>query len=142
MNIIGLSIALVLIPGQSDAQASEKYAIAAKAKLIVVGRLVNVTRIPWFDGWHIEGDLLVDEVMFGGARKAGSKLGYSFTCSCCTAWPPPNVDATVKNAGIWFLIPADQSSWNSAGSCSDPGWRPFEAKAAFAAFLRDRQKRH
>jgi hypothetical protein len=135
---IRVCVVAVLISSEWSAGATEKLTIAAEAKMVVVGRLLDATRIPWFDGWHIKGDLLVEEVLFGSGEKAGSKLAYSFRCSCCAMWPPPDVSATLKKPGVWFLAPRDGTGFTSAGSCSDPGWRPIETRGAFGALLRGR----
>jgi hypothetical protein len=119
--------------------ATEKYEIASTAKRIIVGRLVNAQQIPFERGWDIKGNVIVQEVLFGDVE-VGRKIPYRFRCSCCVKSPAPNLGATVMRVGVWFLLPADSNMWTSAGSCSDPGWRPIEERQAFADFLKKRKK--
>jgi hypothetical protein len=129
----------VLLAVGGNSGAVEKYAIAADAKCVVVGRLVNAQQTPIAGGWDITGQVFVEDVLFGKVER-GSRIPYRFRCSCCVKSPAPDLDSTVKNTGIWFLLPAPQSTWTSAGSCSDPGWRPVQERRSFSEFLKHRQE--
>ena len=133
-----LFAAALLIGG--DAVATEKYAIASDAKCVVVGRLVNAQQTRTPGGWDIAGEVLVQEVLFGEVER-GSRMHYHFRCSCCIRSGAPYLDSTLRIVGVWFLLPEPQNRWTSAGSCSDPGWRPMGDRQSFVDFFKKRQEK-
>lgn len=133
-----LGLAAALAFGPQISLGVEKYAIAADAKLVLVAELRNVRKIPTTDGWRIEGRVVIREALDGAAPR-GQKLEYRFLCSCCPRSPSPDLKAMTSRPGLWFLIPANRSVWTSAGSCTDPGWRPIEERGAFETFLKERK---
>jgi hypothetical protein len=133
---LGLVAALALSP--QALRGVEKYAIAADARLVAVANLSRVKKIPIAEGWRIEGWLVTDEILYGAAQRF-QKLEYRFSCTCCPALPSPDLKPMTSRSGLWFLIPAGGRSWTSAGSCSDPGWRPIEERTVFEGFLKKRK---
>jgi hypothetical protein len=97
--------------------ATEKYWIVHEARLIVVGTLHPHPEFifPWFDGWHIDGTIDVDEVVFG--TKPPGPIKYVWTCkySMCRDWRAifayRRLPADMKEKGIWFLKPLDDHTW-------------------------------
>ncbi|MBI5083758.1 MAG: hypothetical protein HZB13_04065 [Acidobacteria bacterium] len=118
------------------ADGAEKYSIAAEAKVVVVGKLGHVKETAVVAGWRIEGTIAATKVIFGVAGD-GRKMSYEFLCSCCPKAKAPSVKMMTRQEGLWFLIPKGRG-WTSAGSCTDPGWRPLEERAAFEEFYRKR----
>lgn len=116
------------------AHAVEKYAIASDAKIIIVGKLAHVKKTSIAGGWRIEGAIIPSEVL-SGTIETNQRLAYDFLCSCCPKAPSPDLDMMTKGQGLWFMIPRDGKRWTSAGSCSDPGWRPSSERSAFEAFI-------
>jgi hypothetical protein len=53
-----IAIAVLLLITTIMLNATEKYSI-------VVGTLHPYPIFPWFDGWHLNGTIEVDEVLFG-----------------------------------------------------------------------------
>ena len=52
--------------GFSFLGATEKHWIAHEAQVIVVGTFKSSPTWLWFDGWHINGVITTDEVLYGG----------------------------------------------------------------------------
>src|SRR5687767_10482374 len=105
-------LALTCIPALL---AVEKYWIAAQADVVVVGKIRLTSEYRWFDGWHLNGDIRVDELLLG-KLSVGSHLAFRFTCSCCPLWPPPHKQFT-NEQGVWLLKRRDNRSWQTAGDC-------------------------
>jgi hypothetical protein len=51
--------------GFSFLGATEKHWIAHEAQVIVVGTFEPSPTFLWFDGWHINGVITIDEVLYG-----------------------------------------------------------------------------
>jgi hypothetical protein len=136
---IGFFVALSMFGlGIQAAHATEKYAIAAEAKVVVAGKLFNAARTETSRGWRLDGVIVPSEVLYGTTDpKQGLK--FRFLCSCCQKTPARQVDAITKNMGLWFLIPAEGNRWTSAGTCSDPGWRPMADRSAYMDFFNKRR---
>jgi len=112
--------------------------MARSAQLIVVGKLQRVTGLPWFGGWRFSGEVKVEGVLWGRAE-IGQALPYRFVCSCCSFWPRPRVEDLAGSSAIWFLDKQDDGGWRSAGTCSDPGYRPLTDLEDMRQFLRTRR---
>ena len=121
----------------SFAFGTEKYSIASQAELVVVGKIENVTAYPWFGGWRFAGDIVPREVLFG-RTDLGASIPYEFVCSCCPFWPKPEFVKLTVTTGIWFLNKS-KGHWETAGNCSDPGYRSIVDLKAFRAYLSRRQ---
>jgi hypothetical protein len=96
--------------------ATEKYWIVHEATLIVVGTLHSYPVFPWFDGWHLNGTIEVDEVVFG--TKPPEPIAYRWS----ERYPhsPLNINWRfvfsgcpdfLKEKGMWFLRPIDDRTW-------------------------------
>ena len=99
--------------------ATEKYSIVGLAKLIVVGTLHPHPEFifPWFDGWHIDGTIDADEVVFG--TKPSGPIKYEWSCkySMCDSraiFASRHLPAALKEKGIWFLKPLDDHTWQGS----------------------------
>jgi hypothetical protein len=42
---------------------------------------------------------------------------------------------------VWFLVAKKQGTWQSAGGCSDPGYRPITYRDDMRTFLRQRKEK-
>jgi len=114
---------LFVLLARGSLSGTERSAIVRSAKVIVVGRAQGLRSFPWLDGWHVTGSILVETVL-AGKVVPGEMLKFEFVCSCCSMWTPPDT-SYIRDAGVWFLVPANKGTWRSAGSCSDPGYRPL-----------------
>jgi len=123
MTLTRLFVVLWTFGAVSLSMGTERSAIVRSASTIVVGTMRDVRMLPWFDGWHISGSIVVETALMGSIA-ARDKLSFRFVCSCCPLWPRPDT-AYTREKGIWFLVPSGQGTWGSAGSCSDPGYRPL-----------------
>jgi hypothetical protein len=131
-------LACLLLLSGDPSFGAEKYSIAEGAGLVVVGRLTNFTSVRRAGEWHFTGTIVTEEILFGSLT-ASRDLSYRFACSCCPSPRQPPMQALAKERGLWFLIRVDGSeAWESAGSCSDPGFRPLTYLEDIRKFLRFR----
>lgn len=128
--------ALVFLIGACPLFPAGKYAIASEAKLIVVGTMSTLKVARSGEAWSLSGTLTVRQVLSGKASR-GEKLSFGFNCTCC-AQTRPTTSFLENKPGIWFLIAESPTRWTSAGSCTDPGWRPIEELSSFEAYLKKR----
>lgn len=116
----------------------EKYSIAEDSELVVVGRLTNFSSVRRDGGWLFTGTIVAEEILFGPVT-APRNLAYRFACSCCPSLRQPPMQALARERGLWFLtLIRGSEAWESAGSCSDPGFRPIVALEEMRRFLRSR----
>ena len=123
----------------SQAFGTEKYAIAADASAVIVGELGDVKKRPSLNGWRLSGKIKIIASLHA-KNSLPSTVTFSFVCSCCRLWPPPDTSFLTGTPGLWFLIPNDDGTWTSAGSCSDPGWRPIQDRVKFEKFFNERKR--
>jgi hypothetical protein len=109
------------------ASGTDKRAAALSAQIIVVGKLDDLRGFPWVDGWHTSGTIRVQEVL-KGTLTPGTALPYRFVCSCCHFWPRPGTREMFQEMGIWMLNRNKEGMWESAGNCSDPGFKPLSER--------------
>jgi hypothetical protein len=117
--------------------ATEKRWIAHEAQVIVVGRFKPSPTWLWFDGWHINGVITVDEVLYG--REMPRQLNFQFVCkwdNYCQRWPPPHYPAFTLQQGLWFLRRIHQNTWESADGFSDTGFRYLSNRAYWEDYIR------
>jgi hypothetical protein len=111
-----LTVAALLLVTSGTVNAVEKYWIVHEASLIVVGTLHSYPVFPWFDGWHLNGTIEVDEVVFG------TKPPGPITYRSSQKYPqsPMSIDWRslfsgrpdfLKEKGMWFLRPIDGRTW-------------------------------
>jgi plasmid stabilization system protein ParE len=118
-------------------RATEKRWIAHQAQAIVVGALNATWTYPWFDGWHADAVITVDEVLYGGTLPR--QMNLRAACKWenrCQAWPPPRYSEFLSEKGIWFLRRVDQNNWESANGFSDTGFRPLSSRAYWENYIR------
>jgi len=123
----------------SGAFGAEKYSIASDASAVIVGELSNVKRWPSLRGWRLTGTITVNSEIYV-KNSLPRTLAFNFVCSCCPLWPPPETSFLTAGPGLWFLIPSPDGGWTSAGSCSDPGWRPLRERRNFEEFFKGRRR--
>ncbi len=116
MSIHRLTVAALFLITTSTLNATEKYWIVHEASLIVVGTLHPYPMFPWFDGWHLNGTIDVDEVLFG--TKPHGPLTYRWSDKYPKS--PLSIDwhfvfsglpPYLKEKGMWFLRPIDDRTW-------------------------------
>ena len=66
-----LGLAAPPLPGR------EKWSLIPISDAIICGRMELMWRLPWFDGWHMWGTLLVERVLKGQLRE-GAEISYRF----------------------------------------------------------------
>ena len=123
----------------SQVFGTEKYAIAAGASAVIVGELSDVKKRPSLDGWRLSGKIRIIASLHA-KDSLPRTLSFSFVCSCCRLWPAPDTSFLTGTPGLWFLIPNQDGTWTSAGSCSDPGWRPIQDREKFEQFFKERKR--
>ena len=114
--------------------ATEKYSIVRSASLIVVGTMHSYPIFPWFDGWHLNGTIEADEVLFG--TKPLGPIAYQWTCSYsrCNDWRAFFHDEGFhKIKGIWFLRPLDGRTWQPSVGL---GFVDLSERADYEAHIR------
>jgi hypothetical protein len=130
-----LAITALLIMTTGALNATEKYWIVHEASLVVVGTLHPYPMFPWFDGWHINGTIDVDEVLFGN-KPAGS-IPYRGTCkySTCSDWRGflSRLPPYLKERGMWFLKPLDDRTWQPS---VDLGYIDSRQRADYLGHIR------
>lgn len=117
--------------------ATEKNWIAHEAQAIVVGTFKPGPTLLWFDGWHVNGVIVVDEVLFGGRLPRNIK--FQLVCKWeqyCQWWPPPHYPKFAEQKGIWFLRRVDQNTWKSANGFSDTGFRYLADRSYWEDYIR------
>jgi hypothetical protein len=130
--------AILLLLFDCQLFSSEKYSIAGESDLVVVGRLTNYSSVRRDGGWHFSGTIVFEERLFG-AVPSSRNLRYRFACTCCPSLRRPSMHALANEKGLWFLLRVGRSEeWESAGSCSDPGYRPLTYLEDMRRFLRSR----
>ena len=130
---------LVLCVWAPQALGTEKYSIAANASAVVVGELSDVKKWPSLRGWRVTGKIRIISELYA-KDSLPRTLSFNFICSCCPLWPPPETSFLTGTPGLWFLIPSPDGGWMSAGSCSDPGWRPIQDQGKFEDFFKGRRR--
>jgi hypothetical protein len=125
---------LLLISG--TANAVEKYWIDHQASLIVVGTLHPYPIFPWLDGWHLNGTIEVDEVLFG--TKPQGPINYQWTCKYSTCndwrgWFTVSRETFYKEKGVWFLRPLDDRKWQPSVGL---GYVDLSERADYEAHIR------
>jgi len=118
-------------------EATEKHWIAHEAQVIVVGAFKPSPTSLWFDGWHLDGVITIDEVLYGG--QVPRQIRFQFACrwkNQCQWWPPPHYPAFTLEKGLWFLRRIDQNTWESANGFSDTGFRYLSDRAYWENYIR------
>ncbi len=112
---------------------SEKYWIAHEAELIVVGTFHSQITWPWIDGWHVDGIIVAEEVLYG--TRPVEKLEYRFLCKWpyCQYWPPPRLRGPFLEKGLWFLRPAGGRTWKPSDWF---GFVPLQERADYDLYIR------
>jgi hypothetical protein len=109
-------MAALLLMTTGALNATEKYWIVHEASLVVVGTLHPYPVFPWFDGWHLNGTIDVDEVLFG--TKPSGPITYRWSSKYPKS--PMSIDwrgvfsglpPYLKEKGLWFLRPMDERTW-------------------------------
>ena len=132
-RLLRTAIVLLLMAGRSS--AIEKYWIAHEATLIVVGTMHPDFTFPWFDGWHMTGTIVVDEVLYG--RRPARDIKIKFVCGCgCQSWPPPRFTGQLTEKGLWFLRPLDQQTWQFSIGCPYIGFELLSQRSDFENYIR------
>lgn len=135
--ILKLTFAATLIVGCLDLRAVEKRWVAHEAQAIVVGTFRPNSTLPWFDGWHIDGTITVDEILYGGHLP--HQIHFRFVCAWehhCQWWPPPHYPSLTFQKGIWFLRRFDENTWESADGFSGTGFRYLKDRAYWENYIR------
>jgi len=132
------AVALFLVLGSLNAM--EKYWVAHEATLIVVGTLHPAFTFPWFDGWHVTGTIVVDEVLYG--NKPGREIKFRYLCNWpqCRSWPPPQLTGQFIEKGLWFLRSVDRQTWDSSLCCGYLGFGFLSERPDFENYIR--QNKH
>jgi hypothetical protein len=112
-----LAVVALFLATTGTLNATEKYWIVHEARLIVVGTLHPYPIFPWFDGWHLDGTIEVEEVLFG------TKPPRPIIYRCVFKYPknPLSInwrglfdfsrETFYKEKGLWFLRPNDDRTW-------------------------------
>jgi hypothetical protein len=107
--------------------APEKHSRIDSSDLIATGRLTNFVAYPWFDGWHISGDIVIDRVLGTKVPLTTREISYAFVC-CCSWSSIRELRRISETSGIWYLR-SKAGSWQPAGwSCGDPGYSPIRTR--------------
>jgi hypothetical protein len=107
--------------------APEKHSRIDSSDLIATGRLTNFVAYPWFDGWHISGDIVIDRVLGTKVPLTTREISYAFVC-CCSWSSIRELRRISETSGIWYLR-SKAGSWQPAGwSCGDPGYSPIRSR--------------
>jgi len=130
-----LTLAALFLITTSTLHATEKYSIVRSATLIVVGTLHSYPIFPWFDGWHLDGTIEVDEVILGS--KPPGPLDYRWTCkySVCNDWRAPifrGLPSMFEEKGMWCLRPLDNRTWQGSDGL---GFVDLAERADFEAHI-------
>lgn len=118
-------------------KAVEKHWIAHEAQTILVGTLTPNQTIPWFDGWHMNGVITVDDILFGD--RLPTRINLRFVCKwegLCQRWPPPQYPKVFTQRGLWFLRRIDQNTWESSLGFPDIGFRNLSDRAYWENYIR------
>jgi len=127
------TLALFLVLGQLN--ATEKYWVAYEATLIVVGSVHPSLTVPWFDGWHVTGTIVVDEVLYG--HRPTGEVRFRFVGGYrCSGWSPPQFSRVSGDKWLWFLKTSDQKTWESSLGCPDAGFRDVSERRDFESYIR------
>lgn len=132
-------VLVVMVACVPTLKAIEKYAISKDAQIVLTGELKRVMGFPWFGGWRFYGELEVREVLWRETPLGKQPLSYRFVCSCCPYWPRPDIASITNRLGLWFLNRSGADYWESAGTCSDAGFRPIYEINNFRNFLQLRR---
>lgn len=138
-----LSAGIVLLLTACPLGASEKYAIAHEAQLIVVGTYRPGLTFPWLDGWHLTGTIEIDDVLYGPTSTG--PLNYRFVSKWdCTKpyWPPPHLDRIFTQKGIWFFRLDPGEKWTVVNGCGESGFRFLSQRADFVNYINIRLYKH
>ena len=108
-----LALLLLFTLAPTGLTGTERYWIAHEAELIVVGKMSPGATLPWFDGWHLNGTIEVEEVLHG--TRPPRRIEYRYLCAWglnCQSWPPPKLSGKFTEKGLWFLRDAGNGTWN------------------------------
>ena len=125
-----------VLAGPLVLRATEKHWIAHQAQAIVVGTFDPYPAFPWFDGWHVNGVITVDEILYGGTLPR--QINFRYACkwkNLCEWWPPPKYQEFTLQKGLWFLRRIDSNAWESA-VFSDAGFRYLSEQAYWENYIR------
>jgi hypothetical protein len=110
----------------SPLQAIEKDWFAHESDLIVVGTFRQWKTIPWIDGWHLRGEIEVEELLYG--NPVSRRIAFRLICRWGQHrrwWPPPDFPSFARGKGLWFLRQADGDVWQPSLGEWDLGFRPL-----------------
>jgi hypothetical protein len=128
-----LTFAALFLVTAGMLDATEKYWIVDEASLIVIGKLHSYPILPWFDGWHLDGTIAVDEVLFGTKPPGLIPYRWMSKYSMCNdpraIFLPPHF----REKGMWFLRPIDDRTWQGS---VDFGFVDLKQRADYEAHIR------
>ena len=103
---------MLLVATAPRLPAVEKHWIAQTADVINVGRLSSWPAFPWFDGWHINATIQVDEVLFGKDVPAALDVRFVFEWNSIDRhWLPPRLPEFFRKKALWFLCRREGRGW-------------------------------
>jgi hypothetical protein len=92
---------------------------------IVLGSFPALFRFPWFDGWHLFGELDVKQQL-AGKPLAFRRLWISVVCHGCNWWAVARSNPIVYQPNLWLLNQLPNGSWTLVSDVGDIGVRPVE----------------
>jgi hypothetical protein len=101
---------------------------------IVIGALTTSPTLPWLDGWHINGVIRVDEILYGD--RIPKQMSFRFVCTwdaLCRWWPPPALPLMYKERGLWFLRRLDNGAWTPSDGI---GFQSLSDRASWEDYIR------
>lgn len=142
---LGRVVWILLVCGSltapSGLMAIEKHWHAHTAETIIVGTLRPRPVWPWLDGWHMNGVITVQAVLYGG--RLPPLLKFQLVCRWdwhCQRWPPPQYPEMHVQKGIWFLRHVDGSTYESSISPLF-GFAPLSERAYWENYIRKHKRR-
>lgn len=121
----------------SSCLAVEKHWAAHEARLIVVGTLIPKPMLPWFDGWHLRGEIAVDDFLYGGApRRLDFHVVVPWRFSDWRVMLGFRFPDFMLQQGLWFLTERGGGQWQPSLGFSDTGWRALEDRAYWENYIK------
>ena len=126
---LNLAIQPPSVSGQGRRGAVER------AEVLLTGKLASLYRVPWFDGWHLFGEIRVTRIV-AGRRLASKTLRIHVVCSCCDWKRLVDLDPVVYEFGLWHLRQLPGGNWTSSGECDSIGFLPLSELPGILAELK------
>ena len=136
------NVAVAALLGSWCVWAIEERWAAHVAEAIVVGTFRPSPSWPWFDGWHIGGEITVHEVLWG--REVPRAVRFEVVVPWrlnAEWWPPPGCPEITKEKGLWFLSRSGGQKWSSSIPVSDSGFRPLSSRGYWEDYIRREKRR-